>query len=247
MDKIKPQIGRVHQNEALLKDDMAWLHFTDPHRVILAGSLEEVIPALREVECLVRENQWHAAGFLSYEAASAFDSVLVTRSIAEHSAQEFPYLWFGLYPHPRRVSLPKPEGTKENSEWQPTICRETYNGAIEKIKENIAEGRTYQVNYTMRLESPFMGDPWEFFLYLAQSQNRHGAYIDTGQYVISSASPELFFRLDGSTVTCRPMKGTTPRGRTTAEDREQSEWLRASAKNRAENVMIVDMIRNDLG
>jgi para-aminobenzoate synthetase/4-amino-4-deoxychorismate lyase len=82
---------------------------------------------------------------------------------------------------------------------------------------------------------------------LAKNQNNHAAYIDTGQYVICSASPELFFQLDGATITSRPMKGTTQRGRTTIEDNEQSEWLKNSEKNRAENVMIVDMIRNDLG
>jgi para-aminobenzoate synthetase/4-amino-4-deoxychorismate lyase len=248
MDNIKPQLGRAYQNEALVKDGAEWLHFTDPHRLILAETLEDVIPALGEVERLIQENQWHAAGFLSFEAATAFDPVLQTRAlIAEHSARGFPYLWFGLYPPPQRVALPKPEQPKEILGWQPTIYRETYDGAIEKIKEHIAEGRTYQVNYTMRLESPFMGDPWEFFLHLAQNQNRHGAYIDTGQHVICSASPELFFQLDGNTITCRPMKGTTSRGRTTMEDRERSEWLKHSEKNRAENVMIVDMIRNDLG
>ena len=248
MDNIKPQLGRAHQNEALVKDGAEWLHFTDPHRLILVETLQEVIPALREVERLIQENQWHAAGFLSYEAAPAFDPVLQTRALTtEHSTRELPYLWFGLYPQPRRVALPKPEGPKENLDWQPTICRDTYNAAIETIRNLIADGKTYQVNYTMRLQSHFAGDPWHFFVHLAQNQNRHGAYIDTGRHVICSASPELFFQLDGDTITCRPMKGTTSRGRTTAEDQEQSEWLRHSAKNRAENVMIVDMIRNDLG
>jgi para-aminobenzoate synthetase/4-amino-4-deoxychorismate lyase len=73
------------------------------------------------------------------------------------------------------------------------------------------------------------------------------AYVDTGRHVLCSASPELFFRLDGNFITCRPMKGTVKRGRTLAEDEAQAKWLHASEKNRAENVMIVDMIRNDLG
>jgi para-aminobenzoate synthetase/4-amino-4-deoxychorismate lyase len=248
MDKIKPQFRRVNQNEVLLKDNTEWLHFVDPYRLIVAGKLEEVVPALREVERLIHENQWYAAGFLSYEAASAFDPVLQMRaSIPEDTAREFPYLWFGLYPKPLRKVLPNPEKPKETLDWQPTVCRETYNATIEKIKDDIADGKTYQVNYTMRLESPLTGDLWEFFLHLAQNQNRYGAYIDTGRHVICSASPELFFHLDGNAITCRPMKGTTSRGRTTAEDREQSEWLKNSVKNRAENVMIVDMIRNDLG
>jgi para-aminobenzoate synthetase/4-amino-4-deoxychorismate lyase len=131
--------------------------------------------------------------------------------------------------------------------WHPTTDRETYNSAIEQIKDHIAAGRTYQVNYTLRLEADFSGSPWDFFLQLAQRQNNHAAYIDTGRHVICSASPELFFQLDGNTILCRPMKGTIRRGRTTEEDQERSEWLRHSEKNRAENVMIVDMVRNDLG
>ncbi|HEY5728986.1 MAG TPA: chorismate-binding protein, partial [Anaerolineales bacterium] len=96
-------------------------------------------------------------------------------------------------------------------------------------------------------QTEFKTDPWNFFLHLAQTQNNHAAYIDMGHYVIASASPELFFQLDGGTITCRPMKGTVKRGRITLEDKEKAEWLHNSEKNRAENVMIVDMIRNDLG
>jgi para-aminobenzoate synthetase/4-amino-4-deoxychorismate lyase len=99
----------------------------------------------------------------------------------------------------------------------------------------------------MRLESDFHGNPWDFFLHLAKSQNNYAAYVDTGRFVICSASPELFFQLDGDRIVCRPMKGTVKRGRTTSEDRAQARWLKDSEKNRAENVMIVDMIRNDLG
>ncbi|HUE99073.1 MAG TPA: aminodeoxychorismate synthase component I, partial [Anaerolineales bacterium] len=146
-----------------------------------------------------------------------------------------------------RIILPKPEGFKEILDWQPSTDCETYNSAIVRIKNHIAEGRTYQVNYTMRLQTNFNGSAWDLFLHLAQNQNQHAAYVDAGRYVVCSASPELFFQRDGNTITCRPMKGTTNRGRTTDEDREQSEWLKSSSKNRAENVMIVDMIRHDLG
>ncbi|MDD1444151.1 anthranilate synthase component I family protein, partial [Dolichospermum sp. ST_sed3] len=111
----------------------------------------------------------------------------------------------------------------------------------------MAQGKTYQVNYTMRLNSKFSGEEWDFFLRLAQTQNKYAAYIDTGRYVICSASPELFFKLDGNKIYSHPMKGTAKRGRTTFEDKQQAAWLYNSVKNRAENVMIVDMIRNDLG
>jgi para-aminobenzoate synthetase / 4-amino-4-deoxychorismate lyase len=253
MDKIKPQSTFIKKNEILLKEDGKWLHFSEPHHIIIAEKLEEVLPALREIERRVRASVCYASGVLSYEAASAFEPALQTRaerrSKPGDEAQDagFPFLWFGLYSKPRVVALPKPVRPKEKLNWEPTIDRETYNAAIAQIKDHIAEGRTYQVNYTMRLRSEFTGNAWNFFLHLVRSQNNHAAFIDTGRYVICSASPELFFQLDGDTITCRPMKGTVKRGRTTMEDSNQSEWLKDSAKNRAENVMIVDMVRNDLG
>jgi len=253
MDKIKPQSAFIKKNEILLKEDGKWLHFSEPHHIIIAEKLEEVLPALREIERRVRASGCYAAGFLSYEAASAFEPVLQTRAERRSNpgdeAQDagFPFLWFGLYSKPHVITLPKTAQPKEKLNWEPTVDRETYNEAIAQIKNHIAEGRTYQVNYTMRLRSEFTGNAWNFFLHLVRSQNNHAAFIDTGRYVICSASPELFFQLDGDTITCRPMKGTVKRGRTTMEDSNQSEWLKNSAKNRAENVMIVDMLRNDLG
>lgn len=250
MKDIKPQPGSIQENEILLREDDLWLHFADPDQLISAERLDEVLPALQRIERLVQLHGWHAAGFISYEAASAFDAALHTRSsVAPESSRRpaFPFLWFGLYPPPRLFTLPSPTATTWARSWIPTVGQTSYAASIDQIKKYIAEGRTYQVNYTMRLEADFAGDPWDFFLHIAQTQNNQAAYIDTGQYVICSASPELFFRLEGNTITCRPMKGTTRRGRTTAEDCEQSEWLKHSAKNRAENVMIVDMVRNDLG
>ncbi len=236
MRPIEPQ-----KNEVLLREGSHWLYFTQPHQVIQALALQEVIPALRQIQDLVENRNWHAAGFLSYEAAPAFDNALQTRPLTG-----FPLLWFGFYPPPRLVSLPEPASPQPALTWSPAVDRQTYNHAIAQIKEHIARGRTYQVNYTMRLRADFNTDPWNFFLHFAQTQNNHAAYLDTGRFVIASASPELFFTLDGETITCRPMKGTARRGRTTLEDREQAQWLHASEKNRAENVMIVDMIRNDL-
>lgn len=242
MNKIKPQSGWVRQNEILIKQNNQWLSFSRPHQVITVQKLEDVLPALQEIERLLAVKNWYAAGFLSYEAASAFDSALQTQP-----GDQFPYIWFGLYSEPRIIKLPKPEAAKQILDWLPTTDREAYDAAIAKIKHYIADGKTYQVNYTMRLQTDFTGNAWDFFLHLAQYQNKHAAYIDADQYVICSASPELFFQLDGNAITCRPMKGTTKRGRTTSEDNEQSDWLKNSEKNRAENVMIVDMIRNDLG
>ncbi|MCC6499380.1 MAG: aminodeoxychorismate synthase component I [Anaerolineales bacterium] len=232
----------IQTNELILRDGDAWLHFANPQRVIAAEQLQDVLPALREIEDAVNANGLYAAGFLSYESAPAFDEAHQTRA-----SSGFPLLWFGLYPQPRFFSLPQPASPKPALIWPPTVDRAAYNSAIDSVRARIAEGRTYQVNYTMRLQTEFNADAWNFFLHLAQGQNNHAAYVDTGRFVIASASPELFFQLDGKIVACRPMKGTTRRGRTNAEDLEQAEWLKKSEKNRAENVMIVDMIRNDLG
>ncbi|MCE9647415.1 MAG: aminodeoxychorismate synthase component I [Chloroflexi bacterium] len=232
----------MEENEVLLKIKNEWRHFSNPHCIISASKPGEVRGALREVEGLVASNRWHAAGFVSYEAACAFDPAFQT-----HPAGEFPLLWFGLYSESRMVELPAPGRGLDSLTWQPTTSEAEYRASIEKIKDHIARGNTYQVNYTMRLVSEMTGGGWDLFLALARTQNQYAAYINTGRYEICSASPELFFRLDGDKIYSRPMKGTVKRGRTTGEDQTQADWLHNSPKNRAENVMIVDMVRNDLG
>lgn len=232
----------IQHNEALLKCGGNWFHFTRPHRIIAAKRAGEVLGALNEMEQLVNENNWHAAGYISYEAAPAFDDAFRVRG-----GSNLPLLWFGLYPEPRIVYLPSPRHSIQGLRWQPTIDQTTYVDAIEQIKEFIACGMTYQVNYTMRLTSEYSGDSFDLFLNLAHRQNAFAAYIDIGNHAICSASPELFFQLEGESILARPMKGTAGRGRTLVEDELQAEWLLHSEKNRAENVMIVDMVRNDLG
>ncbi len=218
-----------------------WLRFTQPEKVIATSSIDEVLVKLQEVNQLVQEQQLWAAGFLSYESAAAFDRILQT-----HQTTDFPLLWFGLYQQPEIAELA--ESIAEfNLDWRPTITQEQYNSAIAKIKHYISCGDTYQVNYTTRLEAEFMGDPWQYFLGLAAAQQAdYGAYLELPNFTICSASPELFFTLDGSEIVSRPMKGTAARGYTLTGDRAVAQWLQNSAKNQAENVMIVDMIRNDL-
>ncbi len=229
----------------ILKQNDAWLKFSRPRQVIVTGKMEDVRKGLREVERLVDEKGWTAAGFVSYDAAPAFDPALKVIP-----SQGFPLLWFGLYDELQELQnseVFQDFGILSPTTWHPDTGKETYNTAIQNIKGHIAEGRTYQVNFTMRLSADFHDDPLRLFAHLAHSQNKYAAFLDIGDWAICSASHELFFDLDGEDITGRPMKGTAVRGRTNEEDKNISNWLRASIKNRAENVMIVDMIRNDIG
>ncbi len=224
-----------------------WLSFQNPRAILAVHTLAEVVPALQEIEAWVSQHDGYAAGFLGYEAAPALDSALQT-----HPLPDFPLLWFGLYDAPlgsarEFPAMPLAERTAAYT-WTPNVSRAAYDTAIARIREHIARGDTYQVNYTLRLRAPFEGDAWALFQQLVRAQpNSYAAFLDTGRHVIASASPELFFARAGVQLTMRPMKGTAPRGRTPREDRARAEWLQQSAKNRAENVMIVDMVRNDLG
>ncbi len=134
-------------------------------------------------------------------------------------------------------------------DWQPSQQLDGYRQAIAQIKEAIARGDTYQVNYTICAAAlPGAATRGRCSCSLANAQRGgYAAYLDLGQHAICSASPELFVDIDGDRVVSKPMKGTAPRGRTLDEDRRRVAALRASAKDQAENVMIVDMIRNDLG
>lgn len=234
---------RPETNEVILRRADGWQYYQNPRRILQTDRLDQILPLLWELESLVEANGWHAAGFLSYESAPAFDPALGVHP----DGSGFPLLWFGLYPPPQPVKLPAPSAAPPPMRWKASIPRKAYNSGIAAVKAHIARGETYQVNYTLRLRAKFPHDAWDFFLNLAQTQNAHAAYLDTGRFVICSASPELFFSLDGETITARPMKGTVKRGRTNEEDAAQAAWLAADPKNRAENVMIVDMIRNDLG
>ena len=236
------------KNQAVIHDavEKRWLYFHTARQVVTAASTDAVVPALDTVEKLVTGQGLYAAGFISYEASPAFDPAFKVLP-----SSSFPLLWFGLYTTYDSITLPDaptPVSSDIPTDWTPSVDRSDYNDAITRIKDYIANGETYQVNYTFRLHAPFTVDAWPFFLRIASAQQAsYAAYIDTGRYAVCSASPELFFCLDGCTLTARPMKGTAPRGLTLIEDKDRAEWLYHSEKNRAENVMIVDMVRNDLG
>ena len=206
----------------------------------IAKRLEEVFEVLNFAEREARAGS-HVAVMLSYEAAPAFDSVLVT-----HEPSEFPLAWAAVFEN-------QPDQVHESSlvtsnTWTPRVDRGEYEAAVARIRDLIAAGDTYQVNYSFPLTSSFEGDPYAWYRNLCLAQGApYSAYLDLGRFKVLCLSPELFFERRGNHVVTRPMKGTIERGRWLEEDREFAEWLRQSTKDRAENVMIVDLLRNDLG
>lgn len=217
------------------------LTFQNPVRVIVAFAPEEILPCFQLIQEAVNQG-CYAAGFLSYESASAFDSEYRVKP-----GCSIPLLWFGIFTEPERRTICS-TGTYAITEWIPSVSIEEYDQAILSIKRSIEMGVTYQTNYTIRLHSQFKGDDLAFFSRLKKAQaSNFCAYINTGNHSILSASPELFFHLEGNNITTKPMKGTVKRGKSFTEDQENAKWLYHSEKNRAENVMIVDLLRNDLG
>jgi para-aminobenzoate synthetase/4-amino-4-deoxychorismate lyase len=222
-------------------DDYGRAFFTNPVEIVSAHSHAEVRPALGRVERAAAQGLY-AVGFVAYEAAPAFDRAL---SVRRHS-DDLPLLWFGLFE--RLSELEHTGGEFRVSDWTPSITRAEYERNVEAAREAIARGDTYQVNYTFRLRARFEGDDFAFYERLRAAQRtRFGAYVNAGRFRVLSASPELFFRRSGRRVETRPMKGTATRGRWREEDAAAAGRLKASEKERAENLMIVDLLRNDLG
>ena len=128
------------------------------------------------------------------------------------------------------------------------FTRSAYLHTVQRAQQYIADGEIYQVNLSQRFASPWKGDPWDLYRRLrVVTPVPYGAYLDVGDTVLLSASPECFLRFDGQTVETHPIKGTCRRGVTPAEDERLAAELSASEKDRAENLMIVDLSRNDLG
>jgi len=224
--------------------DPASYAFAAPCGQVQAHRAHEVRPAIEEVERAVSSGL-HAAGFLTYEAASGLDPVLQALP-----AGELPLVWFGLFRERHCVDAGSNAdlGTYQLTDWRPSICRTRYDRSIRRIQEHIRSGDTYQVNYTFRMSAGFSGDDRALYADLCRSQRASFcAYVDLGRHRILSASPELFFSLANGEFRARPMKGTRPRGRWPREDEELRQALRSSEKDKAENLMIVDLLRNDLG
>ncbi len=242
-------------------DETQSLLFTSPAHVIQCRELANVIACLHELEHAVRMG-YYVAGFLAYEAGYAFEQILPAPRLART-----PLLWFGVYEKPIiyahnaqrfvcgeaeaqgiHAQLQTAHNETPSAEPLPTLSEAEYAHAIAAIKSYIACGDTYQVNLTFKLQFPLQNSAAAWYQRLRRAQRvSYAAFISLPEQHLLSFSPELFFRWEGLGLTLKPMKGTAPRGRTLGEDEEQRFALLHSEKDRAENVMIVDLLRNDAG
>jgi para-aminobenzoate synthetase/4-amino-4-deoxychorismate lyase len=214
------------------------LKFEKPLQVWQTHKPENVKDIFEKVQEAI-DGQFYVAGYVSYECAPAFERHL---SVCEPDA-EFPLVWFGVYDKPveEEEDAIREHGGYCVSDWKPGTDRVKYENNIESIHAAIARGETYQVNYSMRLRAEFSGDDFAYYEDLrAVQQANYSAYLNVGRYRILSVSPELFFHWNGDVIRTKPMKGTLPKS-------ESKRALLESEKNRTENVMIVDLLRNDLG
>lgn len=220
--------------------------FSGFRSAVTAREAGDVRRALADVESAVADGL-HAAGFVAYEAAAGLEPKAAVKSPAPGGP---PLVWFGLF---ESRQLIRPDDTADGPVdeapcWTPSLSRERYVDDLAAIRAYIASGDTYQVNHTFRTTATLGADRWAFYRAVCRSQRAdYCAFVDTGEHTILSASPELFFSLRDRTLTTRPMKGTHPRGRWPDEDVAFRDRLAASEKDRAENLMIVDLLRNDLG
>lgn len=212
----------------------------------MAADPAAVPGVLEAAEAAVAEGKW-VAGFVAYEAAPGLDAALQTVPVRGTRFEGLPAAWFAVF-QDRAPSVATEHGGYSLDEWGSTIDEEHHACSVDSIQRHIRQGDTYQVNYTFGMSSRFSGSSRSLYLDLIGAQAcGYGAFIDAGQWQIASASPELFFEWDGKQIVCRPMKGTAARGLLTGEDEAQRMALLSSEKDKAENVMIVDMVRNDLG
>lgn len=229
--------------------------FENPARVFVARRPEEVLPALEAADAARRETGGTLAGYLAYEAGLALEPRLAPLA-AGRSGAAGPLLWFGLFETvasipaadvPQWLAQRGGAGRASIGPLEPQVSLGGYLDMFATLQEAIRAGDIYQANLTMPLAGPASGDPVALYAAIRPAANAgYGGLIFDGSDWLLSFSPELFFALKGRAAKAKPMKGTRPRGRAAAEDQALADELAASVKDKAENLMIVDLIRNDL-
>jgi para-aminobenzoate synthetase / 4-amino-4-deoxychorismate lyase len=223
--------------------------YQKPERIIEARTPGEVWPALIALRDGGRRGL-HAAGFIAYEAGYALEPKLspLSRPAGEG---EPPLLWFGLFEGFEETEDASRLLPDASSAWlsppRPLLDQADYEARVEAVKEHIRAGDIYQANLTFQLEVRTAGTPLAIYSALrARGRGGHGGLVHTGTHWLVSCSPELFFTLERGKLTARPMKGTAARRPSPRSDEAAADALPADPKQRAENLMIVDLLRNDL-
>ena len=218
--------------------------FTQPIRELKTRDLAEVADLLAQVESY-QEQGYYVVGYVSYEAAPAFEEKLAVHKaplLAEY------LLYFTV--HDRVETSPIPLTYEEvdlPSKWREQTSAEDYKKAISQIHHHLRQGDTYQVNYTVQLKQDLSVNPFAIYNRMVVEQEAgYNAYVEHDEMAVISMSPELFFEQNDRELTTRPMKGTTQRGVADQDDLDQASWLEQDPKNRSENMMIVDLLRNDM-
>ena len=223
-------------------DPFGHLEFVEPRAVLAAATLADVRPIIRAAEAAALSGSW-VAGFVTYEAAPAFDTALRVRGPAAR-----PLACFGVFGAPSSSIGTGAGGHASLSSLVPDLSKAEFASSVDRIRAALGRGDAYQVNFTLRLRGRFTGDPAALYRRLHAAQGgRRSAFFQLERRAIVSASPELFFERRAAQLVVRPMKGTALRGRFAEEDDRLAEALAASEKERAENVMITDLMRNDVG
>ncbi|MDA0687304.1 MAG: chorismate-binding protein [Proteobacteria bacterium] len=230
---------------ALVRDEQSgqWLLFTNATEIVSTSDIEEVAGCFQRLQALI-DDGYYAVGYVAYEAAPAFDS-----SLPAHQPGT-PLLCFAIFEEPAVASLPQPLPDLPLS-LATSLERGDYLEKIEKIKDHLEAGDCYQVNFTHTLRGQRVSDassPLDIFATLYEHQpSPRSVFFQHDSTIICSVSPELFFKLEGDRITMEPMKGTRPRHEVRELDEQLQQELLDSEKEKAENLMIVDMVRNDLG
>jgi len=234
----------------VLKQHTALL-FQEPVEIVSCTRLDEVTSCLARLE-RAQADGFYCAGFLAYELGFAFEEKLRGRFRDTGD----PLLWFGLYEAPRKIGLEEAREILKKAAAGETAAADRpgfdmdkaeYGRAFDRVRAHLAQGDIYQVNLTMRARFRHAGPPEALFLDLLSRQPvEFAAFIRLAKRTVLSLSPELFLERRGRCLTTRPMKGTAPRGRYGSEDRRIARDLQNDPKQRSENTMIVDLMRNDL-
>lgn len=220
------------------------LIFKAPCQELIAETLEEVPNVLKQVESYQKQG-YYVVGYLSYEASKAFEKKF---SIKTKQLLTEKFAYFTVHESYEEADFPiSYDEISLDGEWKPLVSEQDYEAAIREIKARIRNGDTYQVNYTFHLENELKVESELVYNRMVVEQDAsYNAYIETQDFTVISFSPELFFEKENQLLRTRPMKGTIKRGVTISQDDENKKWLAQDSKNRAENMMIVDLLRNDM-